>query len=184
MGCDIHLFVEVFDGDVWKLAPGQLENCERCNGSGLDPVDFICGNCGGKREEHAGRSKKCLFDSTHFVKKPVPCGYYCQQGKSFTREYYSDRNYDLFGVLSGVRGNSVRKFTIENRGVPFDCDPFVRKYLESVDIHSRGYYSLEELERYDWEPDEFEGFRETIRRMRSLLKDEIEDVRIVFGYDN
>lgn len=181
MGCDIHFFVEVFDGKKWKLADGQVAPCERCKGTGLDPEYTICANCQREVEEHELSTKKCLYEPTLLKEEPKRCDFFCYLGYSFQREYYSGRNYELFGILSGVRGDSDPDFTIEDRGVPDDCDPFVAEYMECEDYHSRGFYTLAELQSRDW-PD-FEYFQKALARMDQLA-DDPEHVRAVFCYDN
>ena len=65
----------------------------------------------------------------------------------YDKRIYSERNYNLFGVLcDGIRGRSY-SFSVERKGIPKDaCD----EYLEEVrrwggDDHSHSWLSLTEL---------------------------------------
>lgn len=183
MGCDIHFFVEVFKEGTWQLAPGQVEACSHCGGTGLDPEEGHCGNCKHTLREHMPDNGKCLYDTTTLVRIPDRCREYCAAGKQFMKPYYSGRNYELFAILSGVRGGPDPDFTIEDRGVPEDCDPVVAAYMDNQDLHSQGYYTLAELQKFDWKDRQFREFVKTMDKM-ARLADDPENVRAVFCYDN
>lgn len=78
-------------------------------------------------------------------------GYFCQAGpRQYGNEIYEGRNYRLFTVLAGVRRDSDSIPQIaEPRGVPEDCSPEVRRYMENVD-HTPSYVTLRELLDFDW----------------------------------
>lgn len=183
MGCDIHFFVEVFKEGTWRLAEGQVEVCTRCKGSGLDPEEGHCGNCKGPLREHMPEGGKCLYDTTTLSRIPDRCTEYCAAGKIFQTPYYTGRNYDLFSLLSGVRGPPDPEFTIEDRGIPEDCDPVIAAYMDNDDLHSFGYYTLAELQAFPFKARLFRDFVKTLEKM-SRLTDNPENVRAVFCYDN
>lgn len=76
-------------------------------------------------------------------------------------ELYEGRNYDLFAILADVRngygfagirtGGGFNPIS-DPRGIPEDCHPNTRKYLESYggDGHSHSYHTVQQLLEYDW----------------------------------
>jgi hypothetical protein len=66
-------------------------------------------------------------------------------------QIYTGRNYQLFGVLAGVRQCSDQKF--ERKGFPEDASPIVRGIYEQWggDAHTPSYLTLKELKSIDWE---------------------------------
>jgi hypothetical protein len=186
MGCDIHFYVEIKNAQgVWALAPGQLVPCERCGGTQLDPEHKHCGNCKKKLSEHEPDTGKCWFDFTKLDLVPDPCNYECLGGNQLTDSYYpGGRNYELFGILSGVRTDAVPGFTQENRGMPADPSPELAKASLEPDWHSHTWYTLDELSAHDWDQHEYiSEFQAALEKMRKLAE-QYEDVRAVFWYDN
>ena len=183
MGCDIHLFVEArpVPDEPWVLAPGQLLPCEHCNGSGVDPDSTNCINCDHPFEEHL-ENTACLFAPMEFKDDPRPCAY-CDSGLAVRAVFYQGPRYELFGKLSGVRGDSVEQ-TQFDRGFPADVCAELRHLTRDDGYHSHGYYTLEELEAFPlntWEP--YPDFMQVIHTMRALKKQEVPS-RIVFCYDS
>lgn len=77
-------------------------------------------------------------------------------------EVYDWRNYDLFAILADVRNGygfagvptGVGFEPIAPpRGIPDDCHPLTREFLESygMDGHSHSWHTLADLAAYDWE---------------------------------
>jgi hypothetical protein len=67
--------------------------------------------------------------------------------------YYSGRDYDLFGILSGVRGDAPPGGSVCNDGVPDDSDPEIVKEFEAWggDAHTESNATLAELNaRFPW----------------------------------
>ena len=60
-------------------------------------------------------------------------------------QFYNGRDYNLFGVLAGVRAEDLQQFEV--KGFPADASPLVAKNYESwgVDAHTPSYLTLEEL---------------------------------------
>ncbi len=100
---------------------------------------------------------------------------------------YRGRNYYLFTVLAGVRGDEP--ILSNPRGVPDDISYAYRQELErnDGDAHSMSYYTLKELLDVDWDKyhkdDWLNGFMETIEKMKKIDPDPTK-VRCVFFFDN
>lgn len=59
---------------------------------------------------------------------------------------YNGRNYALFGLLAGVRNETIKPIS-EQKGIPEDASDEWREYTEDdCDLHSHSYYTLKELE--------------------------------------
>ena len=116
MGCDIHVAIQVLDGDVWTHVQYQV----------LWPFEVAEGQ------------------------QPIP-------GVPLAPVELIARNYDLFGILAGVR--SVQwDIVAPRRGWPEDFRaedvPVDPKYPEegprSMGEHSFTWLTLAELKAYDW----------------------------------
>jgi hypothetical protein len=182
MGCDIHFYVEVRTENGWTLAPGQLEACERCDGSTLDPEHKHCGNCNKGIDHHEEGTNKCLFEASELREVPDPCSYDCLKGQDLKKTYYRGRDYDLFGILSEVRGPGVPGFTKGSCGMPPDLSPEIHYFSQSPDWHSHTWYSLSELEKHKWGAEQ-QYFKKTLKKMAELGNNH-DDIRAVFWYDN
>lgn len=123
---------------------------------------------------------------------------------------YDHRNYDLFGVLAGVRGSAGNNQIDSPRGLPEDVTDFVREHYEywGMDAHSCSYLTLRELiefDKYDWDDSEEEShilipLIDRIKqradelnliydfywdgRFRGESMRKAENIRIVFWFDN
>lgn len=85
-----------------------------------------------------------------------------ESNPQFTTEPYGGRNYDLFGMLANVRngsgfagvdtGDGFKPIAMP-RGVPEDASQYYKNEVASwgEDGHSHSYFTLDELEAYDWE---------------------------------
>lgn len=62
----------------------------------------------------------------------------------------SNRNYTLFGILSGVRWRPVKDL-FGHRGMPKDASKATVKELVDGDNHSHTYFTLQELLNTDWD---------------------------------
>lgn len=64
------------------------------------------------------------------------------------------RNYWIFSLLGNVRNTSILKFKplSNNRGIPDDCSPKVKKSYSDwdLDAHSASYLNVEELAAIDF----------------------------------
>lgn len=183
MGCDIHFYVEVKKENGWELAPGQLEPCENCKGTMLDPDEKHCSNCGKRLKHHEEGTGKCFFEATTVNLVPDPCTYRCRDGKDLKQIFYRGRDYNLFGILSEVRGDGVPGFTKGSCGMPADPSPELAHYSQSSDWHSHTWYTLAELKRFRWTQQEHAFFARTVQMMQELDPNP-ENVRAVFWYDN
>lgn len=136
--------------------------------------------------------------------EPVGDEYYGYEWPVVTK----DRDYDLFGVLAGVRNRHVPCITGEPRGLPCDlCEEYARAHaiVYSLSLgawskesphcclgeHSFSWLSLAELvvAGYDrrYRPHLEHFFRNEVQRLldqSDCLGVNIEDVRVVFGFDS
>jgi hypothetical protein len=99
------------------------------------------------------------------------------------------RNYLLFARLAGVRAyaNPDVLPIAEPRGLPDDANAHVRRYMDpsdrGADLHSRSYFTLNELSAADW-PEGLEWVPEEFLVRLADLRPSSDDVRIVFAFDN
>lgn len=139
MGCDIHMFAEVKQ----KLANGKSE---------WKTVGRVF-----KDEYH--RPKEATTMSVYGENK-LSESY--EWNEKLTMHPYSSRNYDVFAMLADVRngygfaGVDTGEGFIpisEPKGIPDDASDYyklaVKEYGE--DGHSHSYFTMEELDAYDWE---------------------------------
>lgn len=113
MGCDIHFNVEARDAyGEWRAVPRPLR---RCSCTGYDWQDEP-------------------------AKPPRPDCSYCQGSGLATEDFYEGRNYDLFGVLAGVRSRWVEPIS-ELCGIPADLseDWKGHAYDDHEDPHDKGF---------------------------------------------
>ena len=92
-------------------------------------------------EEKVGNIWKCIGTSNYSVCKKIP-----------TLTTPSDRNYGLFNILAGVRGEDESPLHPEKDLIPNDLSNHVRKEWDGweCDAHSLRVYSLSELISFNW----------------------------------
>jgi hypothetical protein len=121
--------------------------------------------------------------------------------------WYHDRNYNVFGMLAGVRAREFRPIA-EPRGWPDDLSDEVRAILHAAETaetedalpegeiwpgdHSFSWLTLRELLEYDWQcrtswEDTYaecagQFYTKVIPALQTL--GDPDDVRIVFGFDS
>lgn len=78
---------------------------------------------------------------------------YCVPDVPYGKELYRDRNYYLFALLADVRNYDDIKPIHAPKGLPDDVSEPVKKRsdYEDGDAHSHSWYTLKELQDYDWE---------------------------------
>lgn len=119
------------------------------------------------------------------------------------QEWFHNRNYALFGVLAGVRGDGPP--IAEPRGLPGDVGEEVRAMIDNdgrdsdvywLGDHSFSWLTLDEILAYDW--DRPAGYYSDGRPMREWcsefltrtvpalqdLDPDPRNVRLVFGFDS
>lgn len=98
-------------------------------------------------------------------------------------EPYGDRNYELFSKLADVRSYGDSDSIDDPRGIPEDPSLFyeIKTNQWDSDAHSHSYFYLSELLKHDFSKisPEFSNFIEFYRG-----KDDLDDYRIVFFFDN
>lgn len=172
MGCDIHDYVEVRTGGVWRKVGPIFPHPYHREGEPSDRLlCWVPEAPSGERfveNYHPSRGEKCN-EECH-VSNPRKCDH------PFKR-----RNYDVFAMLANVRNG--RGFAgcdtgdgfvpiSEPRGLPDDVTPEVRAESDKWggDGHSHSWLTLAELLAYDWnqttrhrgwvDADEYKAFKE------------------------
>lgn len=196
MGCDIHFYVEITrDGDTWEYLPGgAVMTCDGCMGGGKAPLR--CRNCAAQERAHLKDfNNQCVTSlSVWDPAEPEEC-YDCAGSASgvgtwedWSGRFYTGRNYDLFGVLADVRGNTDPEFT-DLRGMPPDVSEGVARAREGYgdDGHSDTYYLLDELLTYPWRTEGFDAFHGSLKRIEDTTGEmgiPAHRVRAVMWFDN
>lgn len=165
MGCDIHFFTERKTSSNNYQGPKDLSEDRNTK------IEEIIDNR--PVEERWVSADEWEFDDEYWN---VP----------YSKEFYNGRNYYLFSILAGVRGDDE---PIDYpRGIPEDCSSgysYVTNQWDG-DGHSHSYFTLKELLEVDWNSYQTEylsEFMETIEKMKSI-DDDPEKVRCVFFFDN
>lgn len=102
----------------------------------------------------------------------------------FTNQPWTRRDYSLFELLAGVRGDPDKALKSPS-GIPGDASRGWREYCEycGVDLHSHTWYTLEELESAFYHlPHEFNKVVGKIRSRVAWYEDA--KVRVVMAFDN
>ncbi len=172
MGCDIHFFCERFTKDNNYEGPRSVQE-ER----NLKLSKII-------KSETESDFRWITADSWELEEMADDTFYW-----SIVRDkrFYSGRNYYLFNILAGVRGNGLSMISAP-RGVPDNISDAYREQLKQWegDAHSKSYFTLKELLDVDWsiyEKERVSEFLETIEKMKKLDPNP-EKVRCVFFFDN
>jgi hypothetical protein len=103
---------------------------------------------------------------------------------------FDHRNYALFGVLAGVRGDGP-PISLP-RGLPADCSQPVREQLEDFhNRHSHTWFTLKDLLEYDWashpERESCVSFLEwlvALQRASLSIANRPTEYRLVIAFDN
>jgi hypothetical protein len=165
MGCDIHFFVEHWTSSNNYGGPKDLEDDrdQKIN-EVLDEVPV--------RFRWISADKWQIEDGEWQI--------------DWNDEYYGGRNYELFSLLAGVRGDLEPIKDI--RGIPEDAST---GYLYKCnkwkgDAHSHSYYTLDELLNVDWSKYKYmyiDDFIKSLDRMKEIDTD-YKKVRCCFFFDN
>lgn len=101
-----------------------------------------------------------------------------------SEDIYDGRNYELFGILAGVRGN-ITPISYP-KGLPFDVTDEVKSLYESWEgcAHSASWITLDEI--WDSLSDRHNHSLQLIALdiIRAKRDQQAEDVRIVFWFDS
>jgi len=129
MGCDIHFFTERKTSSNNYQGPKDLSEDRNTK------IEEIIDNR--PVEERWVSADEWEFDDEYWN---VP----------YSKEFYNGRNYYLFSILAGVRGDEE---PIDYpRGIPEDCSSgysYVTNQWDG-DGHSHSYFTLKELLEFDW----------------------------------
>ena len=101
-------------------------------------------------------------------------------------QYYDSRNYQLFSILAGVRGEHSP--IVEPSGIPEDVSTGYEYMCDQWegDSHSHSYYTLTELLNVNWEEYDdcyLDDFLQSIERLKEIDED-TDNVRMCFFFDN
>lgn len=165
MGCDIHFFTERKTSSNNYQGPKDLSEDRNTK------IEEIIDNR--PVEERWVSADEWEFDDEYW-------------NVTYSKEFYNGRNYYLFSILAGVRGDEEP--IAYPRGIPEDCSSGY-SYVTNQwygDGHSHSYFTLKELLEVDWnsyQTEHLSEFMETIEKMKSIDNDP-EKVRCVFFFDN
>ena len=183
MGQDIHYFVEVQDDrGAWHLAPHQGMPCPHCDGTGRDPVERVCTRCGADPLERGPGAGTCPGGAPHPSFVADRCRRGCFEGRLLIPSYFSLRDLVLFLVLRGAPSANP-PLPLAGRGMPPDACTEVARAGQDVNWHGHTFATLEELDRYPWESEDFTEFAAALEKMRRLHADPA-CVRAVIWFDN
>ena len=171
MGADIHWFTERFTSDTNYDGPRDLsEEREEKLLSILEDNNL---------EPRWVSADKWSFENEYDDEDPY---WDCEV-------YYRDRNYKLFEILAGVRGDEDNAISLP-RGIPRDASFGYKTMVKqwSSDGHSHSYYTLTELLEIDWDKydnvySNFDSIKNSLERMKSIDSN-TDNVRAVFFFDN
>lgn len=197
MGTDIHMIAEVMTyaengaESGWEIVPGPVIDCWRCKGAGVYTLEnskhykpeWIAENIGQPCCTCTDPIDKWYdYNESTGEYTPGPAHDYVEPGK-LRDEWYSDRNYVVFGVLADVRngsgfagvdtGDRVQPIA-DPRGLPDDLSPAsVEWFRRRGGDHTDTYLTLPEVLAYDWDSpivkrgvvtiDEYRTFKQTGR---------------------
>ncbi len=118
------------------------------------------------------------------------------------RQHELPRDYSLFGLLAGVRDCTIATIGGHTKPLPNDlsenvAEYFKTHYTDELWLHSPNWLSLDEILKYKWTrktkawdgkdityADMFSIFLDGAVAHMKKLKEEHEDVRCVFAFDN
>lgn len=201
MGCDIHLYVEVFDKETGKWKPDLTEFPNP--GYDADGTDWeksqtpVIGQAINPYQSDYPNIVMVQDDNDNWVEK-LWTDVYGNLDYIYT-VYYRDRNYSLFAILADVRNGYKPSFNpiCDPKGLPYNISQEIATRFKcwGLDAHTPSWLTVSELDTYDWEQTidwddgthkykEVSGlfYNNVMPMLRAL--GEPENVRIVFWFDN
>lgn len=172
MGADIHLRAEYDAGLPVTLDAETIEAWLRD-----DPV--------ATRQSHNWQHAERLIPNPYFANEG---GLKMEVG--YDDRFYTGRDYWLFGLLSGVRGEGPARF---DEAFPDDASEHVTAEYESwgLDAHTPCFATLAQLDEHEWVDPDYRAdrsFPEAIERLRELASEHCggdpHRVRFVWWFDN
>lgn len=111
----------------------------------------------------------------------------CKHGENWkrhNREIYDGRDYELFGILAGVRGHSTP--ISYPKGLPFDVTDEVKRLHDSwgEDAHSASWLTFDDIYNSRLNYDNHSLQRIALDMLMVKRETQAEDVRIVFWFDS
>ena len=212
MGCDIHMFAERYstENNRWEKVGNEFidfyatmtipVDINKSIGVPLDTSKDILEKYL-KSEEPIGKVEKFIFQYldenlpdkdekiswVDYITNDRLPNIYCDKP-------YSGRNYDLFYVLAGVRGDKLGQIIHPPKGIPDDATQEIREPYEEwgSDAHSASYYYLSELLECDYgkmnkselEKNRLDYFFYDVLNRCKEISDDTNKFRIIFWFDN
>lgn len=148
MGCDIHIYPEVYNGSAWVPAEPFVLSKLWWYDRILDEMEFEYDSVEYRVEDEKFKAMSNDDAIKEYGDNPMVCW-----SHPFDQDHGS-RNYTWFAILANVR-NYDRKQLIpisKPKGLPANISVRVANLAECdcVDIHSHSWYTLKELLDYDW----------------------------------
>jgi hypothetical protein len=179
MGCDIHFYTERYTSDNDYGGPRDLEDDRNSS------LEVILDERTSERSKRWVSADKWKLEDAYEDEEPW--------WDTISEErFYRGRNYYLFSVLAGVRGDGDKNLGVDEhgpKGIPDDASFGFRSVVKQWDGdgHSHSYFTLEELLSINWsdynQEDWLDDFIVTIDKMKSIDTDPTK-VRCVFFFDN
>lgn len=165
MGCDIHIFPEIYEDGKWQLAG-----------------EFVLDSWWWDQVEEEDDSLDPSWDYDQKVKY-----YQSLTEEEITAKYpreklfmvhpfddkHDDRNYLLFAALADVRNYLEIPIIDVPRGLPEDISSEIKKRAEfdGLDGHSHSWLTTEEIENYDWDREVIHTYYPNAQQYLNYLTD-------------
>lgn len=172
MGCDIHFFTERYSTDNNYDGPRDISEERNIKLGTLLNDDKV--------EPRWVSADKWSYEDD---------GEDSYWDLSYNDRFYRGRNYSLFEILAGVRGDDDNAIE-PPRGIPDDASLGYKTVSDrwDGDAHSHSYFTLDELLDVDWSQYDdrnlyLDEFLATIEKMKGIDND-TRNVRCLFFFDN
>lgn len=177
MGCDIHIFVEVFKDKKWIQIDPLVHSIEFERKENKKDLPFI----------HELDPSEISEYSSAYTLRPRPI-----LTVPWQKQIYSGRNYELFGILAGVRSFFIEPL-IPPRGLPSDMSDTLQDIADHYYEHTGHWYTLEELITKKKYPRSVSSFfshknkKSVLNKLKQRAKKHkvnFKQIRIVFWFDS
>lgn len=211
MGCDIHIFTEVYndENNKWEFIKDKFIEewlFEKATSKLMDlfgltekEVKLILIKYVNRKTSRNKLYKRIIEEYLPIVLDLESDNYIGISSTSLpnfmTSSVYIGRNYNLFGILNNVRAYPNETITETDRGLPTNIsDEIYSEYVSwGEDAHSPShiylneildskYYKMSNIQLENYGLDKY-FFRNSVKELKKLNKDS-KKVRIVFWFDN
>lgn len=175
MGCDIHWYVDRFTTDSEYDGPRDLKEDRD------KKLSIVLEN------DETSKTEPRWVSADKWIHEDYGDDeFYWSNSDS---AYYKGRNYQLFELLAGVRGDEYKAISLP-RGIPDDCSYGYKTAVEQCYGygHSFSYFTLTELLEIDWIKYKNDGYflesiLQTLENMKTIDSN-TDNVRALFFFDN